>query len=467
MVNAANELFDQIHNTSSYLSHTLSPLMQFISHYIQTQETLERGRMYVTQLSTEFNQRVTELTELANGKLPISVIGPTHLQQILEEIHSLLPANIQLPMDHREHIATYYQFIKTTLVAEDNKLFGIAILPLVESSYKYELYSARSVETHYVDDDKNVHISAEYDLDHLHFIVSNDFTRFSVINDDVFNICSFEHLSFCPVKTPIYSAVTSKDSCTVDLFLHENNNNGACDVKIKHKKYDFPKIVHIRSGDWLVLTKTPVTFAVYCMSQNVKYIEVMPPLQHLNLDHGCHAVSQKVSIPAHFEDITKIDIPRNHFNFTIRKSFWKPIIDALNLDDPIIPDKVKTISEMGDMLSHLKNEIRRSPRSGSSFNYWHDIFKQLLISIVTTVMIIIIAEIVIWYGLIRKCKTQCFTSKTSNLKKGVSRSSNPLESDLHNQIADRESDILMVNKEDLPETSQALSGKNIDNYNMV
>ena len=454
LINTANELFNQLHNTSSYLSHTLSPLVQFISYYTQAQETLDRGRTYVSQLETEYNQRVSELTQLANGKLPISVIGPSHLKQILEEIGDLLPPHLQLPLDITTNLATYYQIMRSTLVNDHDKLFGIVILPIIESTLQYEIYSARSIETPYIDNDKNLQISAEYHLDNLHFVVSNDFTKYSIIDDDVFSICSFEHLNFCPIRTPIYSISTSRDSCTVDLFLNENNNNNACDIKVRSKQYDFPKIIHIRLGDWLVLTKNPVTFAIYCLDKNVKYIDIFPPLQHLNLDHGCYAISQQVSVPAYFEDVMHVDIPRDHFNFTIRETFWKSIIDTLQLNKPVIPEKVRTISGVGDMLSHLREEIKISPMQGSSFDYWYNVFMQILISIISTIVIVIIAEIVIWYGLVKKCKAQCIPRPSRDVENVEVKSGEILESEPLNVASKSSND-------------ESIENTMTKNYNMV
>ena len=55
MVRVAEELFEQVFNISSYLSHSLSPLIQFTAHYVQAQETLERTRHYLMVLRQEYN----------------------------------------------------------------------------------------------------------------------------------------------------------------------------------------------------------------------------------------------------------------------------------------------------------------------------------------------------------------------------------------------------------------------------
>ena len=458
MINVAEELFMQIHNTSSYLSHTLSPLVQFVAHYVQVQELLERSRFYVTRLEQEYNNRVREIAELTNGHLPMSVIRPEHLKEVLNGIKKLLPSHLNLPLNCDTHLATYYQIIKTTLVSKANGMLGIAVFPLIESSFKYEVYSAHSIETQYVDKNKNVQLTAEYNLDTKHFIVSTDLTKYSIVDENIFSICAFEHLDFCPLKTPIYSSAAAHDSCVVNLFLNEENKNEICDVKVKHKNNHFPKVIQIRGGDWLVLCKNPEIFAIYCLMKDVTYVEINPPLQHLKLNPSCHAVNQYVTIPATFTDITHIKIPPNHFNFTVKNKFWKPIIKSLKLNDPVVPPRVKSIANVGELLSHLKKEINTSIPD-NVFSPWKDVTKQVIISIITTFIIIVVVEAVIFCGVIKKCKQKCF-------KKGPKRPDPNPEGELAHMI--NNTSVKMSSEPSTSELStDQMDQKRSPNYNIV
>ena len=142
--------------------------------------------------------------------------------------------------------------------------------------------------------------------------------------------------------------------------------------------------------------------------KEVYYVQVKPPLIHLKLNNSCHAVNKDVTIPATFEDFSHIEIPQNHFNFTLRNEFWNPIIDTLHLNQKTVPRRVNTIASTGELLSNIRNEIQLSYQDEDQTSpFWWDTFKQILFIVIIALVIIVVVEFVLHCGLLKLCKHRC------------------------------------------------------------
>ena len=106
----------------------------------------------------------------------------------------------------------------------------------------------------------------------------------------------------------------------------------------------------------------------------------------------------------------------------------------------------------------MKNEINTSIPD-NVFSPWREVTKQVIISIITTFIIIVVVEAVIFCGVINKCKQKC-------LKKGPKRPDPNPEGELAHMINNTS-----VKMSSEPSTSE-LSTDQVDqkrspNYNIV
>ena len=172
------KLDKKISNLAQPFETKLVRLEQFIHTYLQFQmifneiRSTQDGLMYLENLKSELNM-------LSMHHLSTNTISPKNLKQLLLDVVSKLPNNLEIPRNSSNDIWYFYKTLICITYLEENEIRIVLRIPLMNTKQKYEVYKVHNLPMplHHVSAESNNYL-IKYNLETELLIASEDRTKF-------------------------------------------------------------------------------------------------------------------------------------------------------------------------------------------------------------------------------------------------------------------------------------------------
>ena len=220
--------------------------------------------MVIRQLEFALLQLTQQLSELMDaiqcillGKVPVNILNPTTLHNILRNVSLHLPEGYELVAGTRaENVHLYYELVKVAIIGNAHGIKVILNVPLKTASRYFVLHKIIALPAR-ISDDK----FAQYTLDFLYFGLDNIQRNYILFTEADLSYCSKGSITVCPANTAIYS--TQVVTCESSLFFQTADAHNLCRRKLllhyrtptlrRHDSvwvYHFPEQQHVTLRCW-------------------------------------------------------------------------------------------------------------------------------------------------------------------------------------------------------------------------
>lgn len=199
--------------------------------------------------------------------------------------------------------------------------------------------------------------------------------------------------------------------CILALFFKDEQKTNDYCYRLVQTNTLLPMGTYLTQGLWVIGTKEKIDFSIVCLGisgrKSIKTLttqSIDPPLGIIQLEPGCHAANNFLSLPPYYFFEEQIDVPDPYrellelHNMTEFK-LWEPFSQALpNFSKLELPTNLSIIKQipMDDLILKLRG-MRRVEIRDTSWPLWAYI-------VIDSVVCIAIAGIVFLYLRYRKHK---------------------------------------------------------------
>ena len=216
----------------------------------------------VLQLTQQLSELMGAIQCILLGKLPVNLLNPPTLHNILRNVSLHLPEGYGLVAGTRaENVHLYYELLKVAVIGDEHCIKLILNVPLKTASRYFVLHKINSLPAR-ISDDK----FAQYSLDFLCFSLDNIQRKYILFTEADLSHCTTSSITVCPANKAIYS--THIVTCESSLFFQTADDHSLCQRKLllhyrtptlqRHgsvRAYHFPEQQHVtlrcwKSGAW-------------------------------------------------------------------------------------------------------------------------------------------------------------------------------------------------------------------------
>ena len=174
------------------------------------------------QLTQQVDELLAAIQYALQGKLPVTLIGPSVLNSIICNVSFHLPEGYELVTGtKRQNIFLYYDLIAVAMVGDSHNLRIIMKIPLRTTEQIFSLYELIALPEIIVGD-KLVKYSFEYPF----FGLSLSRSDYVPLSTAKIQQCSRGSLRVCPANIPLYD--TQTPSCEASLFFQTLGDGNGC-----------------------------------------------------------------------------------------------------------------------------------------------------------------------------------------------------------------------------------------------
>jgi len=191
-----------------------------------------------------------------HGKLPIKLVKPTQLQNILRNVTLHLPEGYELMVGTRtENVHIYYELAKVSLVATLHSIKLIVSVPLKTTNSHFDLYRIVILPWRIA---SNKHV--RYSIDYTYFAIQHSKRDYLLFTETDYNHCYRCSATICPSNVPIFSAQSK--TCEMSLYLQ---TSAAYRLWRRQLIYDPQTPVFQKFGTvWVYYFSTPHSVTLLC-----------------------------------------------------------------------------------------------------------------------------------------------------------------------------------------------------------
>jgi len=211
------------------------------------------------QLTQRFDELTNAVQYMSLGKLPISFVNPTTLQNILRNVSLQMPENFELIAGTRiQNIYLYYKLISVTVMGDANgiKLFINVPLKTVESYFS--LYKIIALPMRLIDDKL-----IRYQIDFPYFGLNHNQHDNVLLNEADLRRCTVS-MTVCPANMAVYS--TQIVSCESSLFFQTADSYRVCRKSLL-VSHSMPTLLNHEST-WMYNFREPQLVTLRCWTNN-------------------------------------------------------------------------------------------------------------------------------------------------------------------------------------------------------
>jgi len=241
-----------------------------------------------------------------HGKLPIKLVKPTPLQNILRNVTLHLPEGYGLILGTRtENVHIYYELAKVSLVANARSIKLIVSVPLKTTNPYFDLYRTVILPQPIA---SNKHV--RYFFDYTYFGIQHSKCDYLLFTESDYNRCYRGSVTICPSNVPIFSAQTK--SCEMSLYFQT-----AAIYHLCHRQliYDHQAPIFQSFGTvWVYYFSTPHSVSLQCpnVSGQTSYNELLFGVGLLHNTANCYISSNEIQVfpELHAESQVKLEPSR-------------------------------------------------------------------------------------------------------------------------------------------------------------
>jgi hypothetical protein len=147
------------------------------------------------------------------GKLPVNIVSPTVLQNILRNVTLSLPENYALAVDSdSKGLGWYYSYVQTALISTTNGFLLVLAVPIRDVYRRYELFKLYNFPREVTNG-----TFLSYNVEKNYLAVQALHHNFVLLSDEELAKCPGREPQICAVTEAVYGPVIK--SCVVSLYL--------------------------------------------------------------------------------------------------------------------------------------------------------------------------------------------------------------------------------------------------------
>ena len=363
-----NDLIDNLANLE-IASQNLTEDVRDLQNYVQVYTQLDRATsdaQALIEIARDYSQNLKlQLNMLSLGHLSPSVIAPSELRKLLEDVKKQLSSQFKFPFDPEEDIWTFYKTLTCTTLMEGSRLVVVMSIPLLDNIGYFEVYRIHNMALP-LNGSNQTNVSARFYLETTAIAVDKRRTQFTLLTDIELQSCSDPLKAYCTFMSPVYLIMATK-MCVIQVFLgHQEGIAKFCRTVIQLNAPS-PQARYITDGHWAITSAAPLTFSVLCnsTSSSSKVIKIRTPIDIVSLDLTCSAYNGHMTLLPFYQKRTRYNLTDQfrlfiqNYNFGLI-SVWKTFeIELPNFSDIQIPPKLKENKEIP--VDRLIREIKNNP----------------------------------------------------------------------------------------------------------
>ena len=147
---------------------------------------------------------------------------------------------------------------------------------------------------------------AKYDIEYPGLLINKDGNRYTLLSENEIVACSSPTTKYCSPQNAILRVNVNKLCVLALYFRKEDQVNEYC-RKIVQTNAILPMGTYLTKGQWAIGTKEKLDFSVVCLgTAGRKTVRTLtkqsgsPPLGIIQLDTGCHAANNFLSLPPYY-----------------------------------------------------------------------------------------------------------------------------------------------------------------------
>jgi hypothetical protein len=213
-----------------------SELASIVSELQRLNDTFEKQRevnIVTRQIEFALSQLEIQISEIFHaiafvraGKIPVNLISPSMLYNMLRNVTLILPENQELAMGmKRQNLHLYYDTVKVMMLADTHSLRLVLYFPLKSTNRDFTLYRivvvpARMFGKRY----------AQFSLAYNYLAINLLQQNYVLLTDLEIMKCSGVRVMVCPADKAVFS--TKLKTCELSLFLQSEDARELCHRKV-------------------------------------------------------------------------------------------------------------------------------------------------------------------------------------------------------------------------------------------
>ena len=139
------------------------------------------------------------------GHLSPSLVGLTHLRDILLKIQIELPHHLWLPSDPTRELWRYYSSLGCITLVEEKKILALEPVPLLDRDSTFEVFQVINLPIPYPDPKQKLGVVTKYKLEVECIALNLARTQFMLLTKREADNCKTDALGLCMSKSPMYT----------------------------------------------------------------------------------------------------------------------------------------------------------------------------------------------------------------------------------------------------------------------
>jgi len=200
--------------------------MFWLNATLQTESSMFTVIRHLEFTLMQFIQQIDELFDTVQyailGKLPIKLVNPLELQNILRNVTLQLPESYKLVAGlSKENMHLYYELTKVSVVVNVRSVDLVLTVPLRTMDSHFTLLRLIALPTQ-ISFDKFV----KYLVDYAFFVLQHSQQSYLLFTEADYSCCDKGSITICPAETAVYNLQSLK--CESSLFFQTENANRLC-----------------------------------------------------------------------------------------------------------------------------------------------------------------------------------------------------------------------------------------------
>jgi hypothetical protein len=204
--------------------------------------TIRQIEFSLNVLEASIDGLMEALQTVISEKIPVRLISPGTLLGITKNVSLTLPAGYQLVAGTSPASMSWYEFVKTTMVASTQGFLLVLSFLLADSSRKFDLLNIHTFPSRLFNN-----TFAQYQVGREYLAVNLLQHTYFTMTEGERQQCQGFSLKVCPVSRPVYS--TQVENCALSLYFQRPSVRELCNRSVRNQQ--LPPIL-LRSGQVLL-----------------------------------------------------------------------------------------------------------------------------------------------------------------------------------------------------------------------
>ena len=372
LIKGVLDVEEELGNVTRSMSMELRRLRGFVKRFLQLSMAISRLQQTSQSLHLSLVHVRAQLDMLFLGHLSPSLVGPTHLQNILLKIQTELPHHLRLPSDPTRELWRYYSSLGCITLVEEKKILALVPVPLLDRDSTFEVFQVINLPIPYPDPKQELGVVAKYKLEAECIALNLARTQFMLLTKREAEKCKTDALGSCTSKSPMY-ATGGHRLCLVELF--RNNKEGiqqTCHVEVSRRAM-MPQAIGLSDGVWAVVLERELALSQVCRGRSTVTIRAAPPLTVISLSMGCSAFGGSITLPPYYQAEEEFEtrdsfLALSNVSSSRWAGLWEPLAEKLPvLNKAKLPQLLENIDNI-----NLHKLVYKLETVGRENPAWYD-----------------------------------------------------------------------------------------------